>query len=158
MVLVASSMMTACSHSDSAKFATDAVQGGMTQVELGKLAIERGSSSVVRSFGEQMVADHEKANDELKNIAAKNQISLPDGVSSAQQATIEKLSKLSGAEFDKQYMSDMVSDHQAVAKAFEEQAQQGTNADVKAFAARTLPTVQRHLNMARDAATQIASR
>ena len=79
-------------------------------------------------------------------------------MNSDQKSMMDKLSKLSGAEFDKEYMSDMVKDHEADAKEFENQANKGTDADIKAFAAKTLPMVQRHLQMARDALNQVSAK
>jgi putative membrane protein len=79
-------------------------------------------------------------------------------MNSDQKATMDKLSKLSGSDFDNEYMSDMVKDHEADAKEFENQANKGTDADIKAFAAKTLPMIQRHLQMARDVANQVAAK
>src|SRR5256885_3678676 len=147
-----------CSSPDSTKFSSAAAQGGLTEVELGRLAVQRGSNPAVKSFGQSMIADHSRANDELKSIATKKGIALPSDMNSDQKAMMDKLSKLSGAEFDKEYMSDMVKDHEADAKEFENQANKGTDADIKAFAAKTLPIIQRHLQMARDVANQVTAK
>jgi putative membrane protein len=105
-----------------------------------------------------MIAEHARANDELKAIATRKSIALPQDINSDQKATMDKLSKLSGADFDKAYLADMVKDHEADAKEFESQAKKGTDPDIKAFAAKTLPMVQRHLQMARDVANQVAAK
>jgi len=144
-----------CSSPDSTKFSSAAAQGGLTEVELGRLAVQRGSNPAVKSFGHQMIEDHSRANSELKTIATRKNIALPTDLNSDQKATMDKLSKLSGSEFDKEYMSDMVKDHEADAKEFESQANKGTDADIKAFAAKTLPMIQRHLQLARDVANQV---
>ncbi len=144
-----------CSSPDSTKFSSAAAQGGLTEVELGRLAVQRGSNPAVKSFGQQVIEDHSRANSELKTIATRKNIALPTDLNSDQKATMDKLSKLSGSEFDKEYMSDMVKDHEADAKEFESQANKGTDADIKAFAAKTLPMIQRHLQLARDVANQV---
>jgi putative membrane protein len=105
-----------------------------------------------------MVDDHSKAGDELKTIAAKNNITLPAAMTAIQKADIKRLSKLSGVAFDKAYMSMMVKDHTLVVKDFEMQSKGGTNPDVKNFAATTLPTLQTHLQLAREIATKVGAK
>jgi putative membrane protein len=95
-----------------------------------------------------MVADHTKANDELKEIASKKGITLPTSMDAKSQATYDRLSKLSGAEFDRAYMRDMVADHKTDVNEFKQESERGTDPDLKAFAAKTLPTLQEHLQMA----------
>jgi len=148
--------LAGCSSGDSRKFVSDAAEGGMMEVELGRLAMQKAGSDAVRNFGMQMVQDHTKANTELKAVATRKNITVPSEVSSSQKSTIEKLSKLSGAEFDKEYMSNMVKDHEADVKEFQTQANKGNDPEVKAFAAKTLPTLQKHLQMARDVANQVS--
>jgi len=123
---------------------------------LGLLASQKEGSEAFRNFGMQMVEDHTRANTELKAVAARKNIEVPSDVSSSQKSTIDKLSKLSGADFDKEYMSNMVKDHEADVKEFETQANKGNDPAVKAFAAKTLPTLQKHLQMARDVANQVS--
>jgi len=149
----------ACSSAkDSSKFAPTAAQGGMAEVELGKLALQHAVDPSVRQFGQRMITDHTRANAELKAIAAQKNIPLPAEMSSEQKSTMEKLSKLAGAEFDKEYMSDMVKDHETDVKDFQTQANDGNDAEIKGFAARTLPTLQSHLQMARDVAKKIGAK
>jgi len=149
----------ACSSAkDSARFAADAAQGGMTEVELGRLAVQRGTDPSVKEFGQRMIADHTRANNELKAIAARKNIELPSDLSSSQKSTIEKLSKLSGAEFDKEYMSNMVKDHEEDVEEFETQANKGTDPEIKAFAGKALPTLQSHLQVAREVAKKVGAK
>jgi putative membrane protein len=156
--IMALALALSCSSAkDSAKFAAPAAQGGMTEVELGRLALQRAADSSVREFGQRMVTDHTAANAEFKSLAARKNIQLPSEVSSDQKSMIEQLSKLSGAEFDKKYMSDMVKDHEEDVKDFQTQANEGTDPDIKAFAAKTLPILQGHLQMARDAAKKVGA-
>jgi putative membrane protein len=129
-------------------FVTKAAQGGMAEVELGNLAKTNASNDDVKSFGDQMVTDHGKANDELKSIAAKKGITLPTSLDSKHQAEVNRLSKLKGADFDREYMKLMVADHRMDVSEFRKEADHGSDPDIKAFAAKTLPTLQNHLQMA----------
>src|SRR5689334_10757965 len=96
--------------SDSA-FVTKAAVGGLAEVKLGQLATQKASSSDVKQFGQQMVDDHGKANEELKQLASSKGITLPTDLDAKHQATYDRLSKLDGAAFDRAYMQDMVADH-----------------------------------------------
>lgn len=135
---------------DDNKFVKDAALGGMAEVELGKLATQKGSSDAVKQFGQKMVDDHTKANDQLKEIASKENISIPDSLDSKHQSRIEKLSKLSGPAFDKAYAKDQVKDHKKDVGEFKSEAENGSNPSIKQFASTTLPTLQEHLSMAQD--------
>jgi putative membrane protein len=132
-------------------FATKAAQGGIAEVELGKLATEHASNDSVKRFAQQMVDDHTKANDELKTLAAGKGMNLPATMDSKSQATKNRLSKLQGAAFDRAYMADMVSDHKKDVAEFQKEADSGSDSDMKAFASKTLPTLRQHLKMAEDA-------
>ena len=134
-------------------FAMKAAQGGMAEVKLGQLATEKGSSQTVKDFGQKMVDDHGKANNELKQLASQKSWTLPTDISAKDQATYDRLSKLSGAQFDKEYMADMVKDHKADVAEFQREADRGTDPDLKAWAAKTLPTLQQHLSMAQSGQT-----
>ena len=134
------------------RFVRDAAQGGMAEVELGKLATEKASSEDVKKFGQRMVDDHTKANDELKQVASEKGITLPQHLSAKDQMTKEHLSKLSGEQFDKAYMSDMVKDHTQDVADFQKEANSGTDSAVKDFASKTLPTLQDHLREAKQIA------
>lgn len=131
-------------------FARDATLGGMTEVEMGKLATEKASSDAVKQFGQKLVDDHTKANDQLKEIAGKENISIPDALDSKHQSRVDKLSKLSGDAFDKAFIKDQVKDHEQDVNEFKSEAQNGSDAVIKQFASNTLPTLQEHLNMAKD--------
>jgi putative membrane protein len=149
--LMAALALAGCaSGGDSNKFMTTAAQGGMAEVQLGRLAAERGSSEAVKQFGQHMVMDHSKANQELTTLAQRKNVSLPQEVNSDQKSEADKLAKLSGADFDKEYIDYMVKDHEEDAKEFQEQSKEGKDADVKAFAAKTLPVIQGHLKMAQE--------
>jgi len=129
-------------------FAMKAAQGGMAEVKLGQLAKDHASSSAVKQFGQQMVDDHSKANDELKDLASKKGITLPTDLAAKDQATYDRLSKLNGAEFDRAYMADMVKDHRTDVSEFRRESERGQDSDLKSWAGKTLPTLEHHLQMA----------
>ncbi|MDX6694652.1 MAG: putative rane protein [Blastocatellia bacterium] len=135
---------------DDRKFMTNAATGGMEEVELGRLAAGKAQSADVKKFGQKMVDDHSQANTELKQLAARKGVTLPAGMMDDQKADKDKLSKLSGAEFDREYMKMMVDDHDKDVKEFKDEADDGSDADLKSFAAKTLPTLQEHQRMAKD--------
>jgi putative membrane protein len=139
-----------------ATFATKAAQGGLAEVELGKLAKDKAQSDDVKQFGQKMVDDHSKANDDLKQVAQKNNMTLPTDVSAKDKATMDRLSKLSGAAFDKAYMRNMVTDHTKDSAEFHTEASSGTNPDLKDFAGKYSPTIDEHLKMAKDINSKLA--
>jgi putative membrane protein len=135
------------------KFVMTAARGGELEVAVGKVAAEKATSEDVKKFGQMMVDDHSKANEELKTLAESKKIDLTKASAQAQKAgerISQKFSKLEGAEFDKAYMALMVKDHEQDTKEFEKQSKDGDDADIKAFAAKTLPTLQHHLEMAKE--------
>jgi len=133
------------------KFIHEAAQGGMAEVELGKLAEQNASSQEVKSFGKRMVDDHSKANDELKEIAKTKNITLPTALGAKDKALHDRLAKLQGAQFDRAYMQAMVKDHKKDVAAFRHESTAGNDPDVKSFASKTLPTLEDHLKMAETA-------
>jgi putative membrane protein len=135
---------------DDKKFLQDAALGGLTEVALGKLAIEKGSSDAVKQFGQKMIDDHTKANDELKQIAVAGSVNVPDALDSKHQSRVDKLAKLSGADFDKAYIKDQLKFHQQNVKEFQQEEQYGSVAELKNLASKALPTLQQHLELAKD--------
>jgi putative membrane protein len=140
------SSTAAATKVDDKKFVKDAAIGGMAEVELAKVAVQKASDDNVKQFAQKMIDDHTKANDQLKEVATKNSIQVPDSLDSKHQSKIDKLSKLSGEQFDKAYVKDQLKDHETVVKKFQDEAQYGTDPNVKAFASSTLPTLEEHLN------------
>jgi putative membrane protein len=132
-------------------FAKEAAIGGMSEVELGRLAVEKGTDPAVKQFGQHMVDDHSKANAELKTIAAQAGVQLPAEVDAKQKKIFAKLSSLSGAAFDHAYIDDMVKDHQEDIALFEKAAASAGDSPIKQFAADKLPTLREHLKMAQQA-------
>ena len=131
-------------------FVTEAAADGTAEVEHGRLATQNASSADVKQFGQHMVDDHSKANTELKSIASQKQITIPAELTGKHKAMQDKLSKLKGAEFDKAYMAHMVTAHQQAVNLFEREVKTGKDAELKAWAQKTLPNLQEHLKMARD--------
>jgi len=129
-------------------FATEAASGGMMEVKLGQLAQQKAQNPRVKDFGAMMVKDHSQANDELKAIAARQNIALPDSMSNDKQQNVQKLSDKTGKDFDKAYMDMMVDDHKEDIDKFKDAAQNVQDTAVKAFASKTLPILQKHLDSA----------
>jgi len=129
-----------------AQFVTKAAQGNMAEVNLGKLAAEKSQNDDVKKFGQMMVDDHSKAEQDLEGVASKNNWTLPKDVSAQQKAEQRRLEKLSGAAFDRAYVQMMVKDHTTdVAEFKNEAASTSANPDLKDFATRTYPTLDNHL-------------
>jgi len=140
-----------------AHFAKEAAQGGIAEVKFGQLAQEKGSSDSVKSFGKRMVDDHSRAGNELKDIASKESITLPSDIAAKDQATYDRLSKLSGLAFDGAYARGMVNDHQTDVAAFQKEANSGKDDALKSFASETLPTLQDHLKEAKEMMKTVGS-
>ena len=136
-------------------FAMKAAEGGMMEVDLGQLAAAKATSNDVKDFGNRMVSDHGKANDELKAIAAQKGLTLLTQAGQEEKKTSNDLSQKSGTGFDKAYMSDMVKDHEKDAKEFEKAIKDLKDPDVKNWATKTLPVVQDHLKMAKEIAAKL---
>jgi putative membrane protein len=130
-------------------FAIAAADGGMLEVELGKLAQQKASSPEVKKFAQMMIDDHTKANDELKALASSKNISLPASLSDKNSDRIKDMQEKSGAEFDKDYIDFMVNDHQDDIDKFEKQSENGKDADLKSWAAGKVTTLKHHLEMAK---------
>jgi len=149
LLVMALALATGCAKDPKDQdFVTKAGQGGLAEVQIGQLAATKGVAVDVKTFGQRMVSDHSKANDELKSVAATAGATVPSEPSSEQRDTMAKLDKESGADFDKAYAKAMVKDHKEDIDLFKKEASSGANADLKAFAQRTLPTLEEHLRMA----------
>lgn len=139
---------TASSGGTDATFVNKAAIGGMTEVELGRIAAEKGQSQEVKDFGNRMVTDHSKANDQLKSVASAMGATAPEKVDAKHQAIIDKFSKMpAGAAFDKAYAKNMVQDHEEDIAEFQKAAKEVKNADLKKFAEDTIPVMKEHLEM-----------
>ena len=130
-------------------FVADAASGGMLEVQTGQLAAKNATRDELKKFGQMMVADHTKANARLKEAAAKDGVTVPDAMLPADQKTVQRLSSLRGAEFDAEYARVALDSHERSVAAFEQEAKQGKQPALKAFAAETLPTLRQHLDHAK---------
>ncbi len=129
-----------------AKFVTTAANDGMAEVAAGKMAQEKASSARIKSFAAMMVTDHTKAGDELASIAKTKNITLPAEPDADAKKAADDLSKKSGKDFDKAYVNAMLDGHKNAVKLFTDASQNCKDADLKAFATKTLPTLKMHLD------------
>ncbi len=136
---------------DDTEFAVAAADGGLLEVQLGQLAVANGSTAEVKKFGQSMIDDHSKANEELKALAATKNISLPGVLSEKNQKTYEDLAKKSGLEFDKDYTDFMVKDHKEDIDDFKKEAEKGNDSEIRTWAAGKVSTLEHHLMMAESA-------
>ncbi|MGH8851958.1 MAG: DUF4142 domain-containing protein [Casimicrobiaceae bacterium] len=129
------------------KFVTTANEAGAAEIEMARIAMERASASEVKDFASRMVSDHQKADQDLDRIAASKGLSEGDKLSAKDQAELDKLRKLQGAGFDREYVKSQLAAHKAAVALFEKQSKSGNDSDLKQFAASTLPTLQDHLQL-----------
>ncbi|HEV2693848.1 MAG TPA: DUF4142 domain-containing protein [Verrucomicrobiae bacterium] len=135
------------------KFIKNALIGGQMEVTLGQLAAQKGADQSVRDFGTKMVADHQKAGDELKGLVTQKGGQVPEVPD--QNSMAEHLQKLYGHDFDKMYMNHMVKDHMKDIAEFESEAKNGDDAELKTWASKTLPVLQEHLQLAKAAQAKV---
>lgn len=129
-------------------FMRKAAEGGLAEVELGKLAQQNGADESVKNFGQRMVTDHSQANEKLMTLAQSMGVELPTTLSRKDQKALDKLKSMSGEEFDKAYARMMRKDHRMDVHEFEHEAKHGKNPQLKQFAETTLPTLKEHLSLA----------
>jgi putative membrane protein len=137
------------------EFVIDAARGGMAEVELGKLAVAKATNPDVKSFGQRMIDDHSRANDQLRHVAMNKGVTLPSGLDRKTRAEFERLDRLSGEQFDRAYADLMVRDHVKDVADFEREAKHSGGPDVRQFASTTLPTLQEHLSLAKDVQSRV---
>jgi putative membrane protein len=151
--LAAFPAMAALSSEDRT-FVTKAAVGGQAEVAFGQLAKQNASSPAVKQFGERMVTDHTQANEELMQIARSQNLDVPKGLDAKHQAKEQQFSTTKGAAFDKAYMQDMVQDHKEDIADFRKEAEHGQDPQLKAFAAKYLPILEEHLQLAQSVAAK----
>lgn len=138
-------------------FAQKAASGGMLEVQLGKYAVQNASNEQVKQFGQRMVDDHTKLNDQLKALAAKDNITLATALNAKDQAQLDRLESMKGMAFEKAYMRDQVRDHENDIAAFQKEADTGTNPDLKTWSGQALSTLQEHLKLAKQASQSVGA-
>lgn len=131
-------------------FMKKAAEGGMAEVELGKLAQQNAQDAQVKQFGERMEQDHSNANQQLEAIAGQKGVQLPKQLDPKDQKELDRMSGLKGPAFDRAYIRMMVQDHDKDVKEFQREAQAARDPDVKNFAQQTLSVIQQHDQMAHD--------
>jgi len=144
LLLLAAPLAVFADSADSS-FYKNAAEGGLFEVDAGNMAQAKGNSQAVKDFGAMMVKDHSAANDKLKSLAATKGLTLPTSASVAEMATKTKLDVLSGDTFDKSYIKSQLRAHRQTIALFKKEIASGQDADAKAFATETLPTVRAHL-------------
>lgn len=147
LVFAATPLLAANGDAD---FAMKAAAGGLSEVQMGALAVNKGQTQAVRDFGQRMVDDHQKANAELKAIAERKDIKLPKQPEQAKQVGTHQLHDLSNEAFDEAYGQMAVKHHIETIDLFRKEAESGTDAELKAFAQKTLPTLEEHLRLAQQ--------
>jgi putative membrane protein len=153
MALVAVGLLIAVPHANAATtvstadqdFILAASQGGMTEVKLGELASANGKREDVKEFGQMMVKDHTAINNDLKALASQKSVTLPDNLDAKHQGMVDKMTALSGSEFDNAYIAGMIKAHKADAKAFKGESSATQDADIKSFLDKSIPIVEAHL-------------
>jgi len=135
---------------DDKRFLAEAATGGLAEVELSQVAVQKGNSDQVKKFAQRMIDEHGKANEQLKQIAGSGAATLPQQLSPGDQAYKDRLSSMSGQAFDNYYMDLMLKNHDDAVASFFRESVVGTNSGVKTFAKNTLPTLQDHLNEVRN--------
>lgn len=132
-----------------------AAEGGMAEVAMSELALTNASNAEVKEFAQRMVNDHTKANNELKELAGKMNVTLPAAPNAKQRATQDKLAKLNGAAFDREYMREQVKAHNETVALFEKEARAGRDSELKAWAEKTLPTLREHQRLANELSSKL---
>ncbi len=150
----AAGTLTVMSNDDK-EFVTKAGMAGLAEVQMGNLALQKAANADVKAFAQRMVTDHSKANAELAQFATAKGLALPTELSGEPQSGYEHLNGLSGAAFDKAYMEHMVADHEKAVADFDKASTSSTDADLKAWAGKTLPTLREHLEQAKTTARKL---
>ncbi|WP_455884338.1 DUF4142 domain-containing protein [Pseudomonas spelaei] len=152
--LVAGSISTAMAATSN-DFVENAAQGGITEVEAGKLALEKSTSADVKTFAQHMVTDHTKANQQLMALAKKLDIEVPDDAALTDKAK-KAILEMRDESFDKAYANNQVAAHEKTVELFKKEAASSDNAELKGFASETLPTLEKHLQMAKELQSKYA--
>jgi len=151
-------MMMSGKKSPDSKFMMTLATGGMNEITLSQTAVSKSTNEEVKSFAQKMIDDHTMVGDELKMLAMSKNVTLPMSADSKHMAMNTKLQGMSGSQFDMEYLKAMVKDHEATVALLQKESSGGKDAEAKAFAAKTLPAVQGHLEMARTMMTGMSGK
>jgi putative membrane protein len=135
-------------------FLQEAAGANLMEVRLGQLAQDKASNAAVKQFGQRMVTDHSRLQQELTSLVSRNGVPLSPALTSEQSEQVSRLQNLSGSEFDREYMNLMIQDHQKDISKFVAQGRDADSPQVRELAARTVPVLQQHLTLAQQAAQQ----
>jgi len=152
--LTAAAPLAFAADSSDTSFYRNIAQGGMAEVDLGKLAEQKSTDPKVKDFAEMMVKDHSAANEKLESLASAKHIALPRTLDTSHEATKTRLEGMSGNNFDKSYVESQLKAHEKTVSLLEKEISSGQDADAKAFAQSVLPTVQHHLQAVRNLASE----
>ena len=130
--------------SDDKTFAEKALSGGRFEVESSRIALEKAYSGKIRDFANMMIADHGQANQELENLARQKGVSVPTTLDADAQAKVDELRQLDGDPFDKRYREMQIDAHDEAIRLFQKASRDAQDRDVRSFATKTLPTLQKH--------------
>lgn len=140
------------------RFVMFAAMGSTAEIEMGRLAVQKGASEDVRLFGQRMIDDHTRSNEELMRIASPKGMTPPTTLDAKHRSAMQKMAGLTGERFDREYAKMMVSDHKKTVSEFQKEAGRGADPDIKAFAAAQLPALQEHLRMAQRLNDKVTAR
>jgi putative membrane protein len=134
------------------QFMIMAAKADMTEANEGQLAENQAKRDEVKDFARMLVKDHTESYEGLTELAAKLGVTIPKGIDTGKDRTIQQLVHLKDAHFDVQFVRDEIASHKQALAAFKREAASGSDADVKAFAAKTIPVLEKHLQAAEAAA------
>lgn len=140
------------------QFAREAMLDGLTQIDLGQLALQKSGNPPIKALGQRLVDDQVRADNALSRVAAKDRLALPPDLDARHKAMVERMSNLSSLQFDRNFVHEMVKDQKAYIARFQEEASAGRLADLRSFAGSTLPALQSQLNMATAEARAMGER
>lgn len=135
---------------DDRRFVRDAAINGLTEVELGKLAADKGSTDAVKESGRKLVDEHTKTNEELKKLALAQSLNVPESLDKKRQAQVDKMAKLNGPNFDRAYIKEQLKQQERDVRDFKDEAQNGNDPVVRNFASKALPSLQQHVAALKD--------
>jgi putative membrane protein len=138
---------------DDIKFVKEVHQSGLMEIQMGKLAQTHSVNAAVKKLGDRIVQDHGKMVEELQAMGRKKSIQLSKEMSSEHREKLEKLAKLNGAEFDREFTRAAISGHEKSVTKFEKEIKSGMDPEVKAWAQKRLPAIREHLALARSTLT-----
>lgn len=136
-------------------FVKKAIQGGLAEVKMGELAQQRAQSPEVKDFAQHLVSEHQQANTELQQLAQSKNIKVETEIAGKHKQTMSRLEKVKPEEFDKKFMDTVVNEHKDDIKEFKKQADKGKDAEIKSWAQKTLPALEKHLQMAQQIQQQV---